>query len=63
VATVAPSSAISGFAIPERQLAAAVGSFPRSMAFFFGVAATAFSMDFWSHGKTLSELTEKNCKK
>jgi len=50
-AMVAPSSAISGFSIPERQLAATVDSFPRSMAFFLGVAATVFSMDFWCHSK------------
>lgn len=45
-ATVA-SSAISGFSIPERQLGATVASLQRSVAFFLGVAATAFSMDFF----------------
>jgi hypothetical protein len=53
-ATVA-SSAISGFSIPARQLDATAGSLQRSMAFFLGVAATAFSADFWNRGKVLSE--------
>jgi len=50
----AASSVISGFSFPEQLLGTAVGSFPRPVA-FLGVAATAVSVDFWSHGKSLSE--------
>ena len=49
-ATVA-SSAISGFSFPEQRLGTAVGSFPRPVA-SLGVAATAVSVDFSSHGKS-----------